>query len=262
MGLAGRNDDQGHLADAANLAKSEFLANMSHEIRTPLNVILGFTQVLVRDPALNGTQRDSLITIKRSGEHLLTLINDILDMAKIEAGRMTVQAAPFDLTRLIAETEAFFRQSAHDRALRLTAESTLPTPIVVGDQMKLRQVLINLVGNAVKFTTQGSVTLRVAAVAGDAIHFSVSDTGVGIAPQEMARLFDPFIQTASGRQSQGGTGLGLSLSYHLVQLMGGELTAGRAPGHDARRLACRSARGGGVGRIRSHHRPAGADQTR
>jgi len=213
------------LADAANLAKSEFLANMSHEIRTPLNVILGFTQVLVRDPALNGTQRDSLITIKRSGEHLLTLINDILDMAKIEAGRMTVQAAPFDLTRLIAETEAFFRQSAHDRALRLTAESVVSARLVVGDQTKLRQVLINLVGNAVKFTTQGSVTLRVEAVAGDAIHFSVSDTGVGISPQEMERIFDPFIQTASGRQSQGGTGLGLSLSHHLVKLMGGELTA-------------------------------------
>ena len=213
------------LADAANLAKSEFLANMSHEIRTPLNVILGFTQVLVRDPALNGTQRDSLITIKRSGEHLLTLINDILDMAKIEAGRMTVQAAPFDLTRLIAETEAFFRQSAHDRALRLTAESVVSARLVVGDQTKLRQVLINLVGNAVKFTTQGSVTLRVEAVAGDAIHFSVRDTGVGISPQEMERIFDPFIQTASGRQSQGGTGLGLSLSHHLVKLMGGELTA-------------------------------------
>ncbi|WP_172965347.1 PAS domain S-box protein [Candidatus Thiodictyon syntrophicum] len=212
-------------AEAANRAKSEFLANMSHEIRTPLNSILGFAQVLGRDPALNATQRDSLTTIERNGEHLLTLINDILDMAKIEAGRMTVQAAPFDLTELIAEAEAFFRQRAHERGLALTVASSVLPRMVVGDAMKLRQVLINLVGNAVKFTTAGAVTLRVEPVADDAICFSVVDTGMGIAPGEMARLFEPFGQTASGRQVQGGTGLGLALSSRFVRLMGGELSA-------------------------------------
>ena len=217
-------------AEAANRAKSEFLANMSHEIRTPLNAILGFAQVLGRDPALNATQRDSLTTIERSGEHLLTLINDILDMAKIEAGRMTVQATPFDLTELIAEAEAFFRQRAHERGLALTVASSVLPRMVVGDAMKLRQVLINLVGNALKFTTAGAVTLRVEPVADDAIRFSVVDTGMGIAPGEMARLFEPFGQTASGRQVQGGTGLGLALSSRFVRLMGGELSADSTPG--------------------------------
>ncbi|WP_295434925.1 PAS domain S-box protein [uncultured Thiodictyon sp.] len=217
-------------AEAANRAKSEFLANMSHEIRTPLNSILGFAQVLGRDPALNATQRDSLTTIQRSGEHLLILINDILDMAKIEAGRMTVQAAPFDLTTLVAEAESFFRQRAHERGLALTVASSVLPRMVVGDAMKLRQVLINLVGNAVKFTTEGAVTLRVEPVADDLIRFSVIDTGMGIAPAEMARLFEPFGQTASGRHVQGGTGLGLALSSRFVRLMGGELRADSTPG--------------------------------
>ena len=210
-------------AEAANRAKSEFLANMSHEIRTPLNAILGFAQVLVRDQSLNAAQRDSLTTIHRSGEHLLTLINDILDMAKIEAGRMSCQAAPFNLTTLIAETVAFFQQRANDSGLTLTVEPRLPPGLVVGDAMRLRQVLINLMSNAIKFTPAGRVTLRVAATDGQ-LRFSVEDTGVGIAPQDVGRLFEPFSQTASGRQVQGGTGLGLALSRQFVRLMGGELT--------------------------------------
>ena len=217
-------------AEAANRAKSEFLANMSHEIRTPMNAILGFAQVLGRDPDLNATQRDSLITIQRSGEYLLTLINDILDMAKIEAGRMTLQAAPFDLIALTTEAEAFFRQRARERGLTLTVAAMALPRMVVGDAMKLRQVLINLIGNAVKFTAAGTVTLRVAPVTGDRIRFSVDDTGIGIAHEEMARLFEPFGQTASGRQVQGGTGLGLALSRRFVRLMGGELTAESTPG--------------------------------
>jgi len=216
-------------ADAANLAKSEFLANMSHEIRTPLNAILGFAQVLGRDPDLNAAQRDSLTTIQRSGEHLLTLINDILDLAKIEAGRMTLQAAPFDLAALVTEAEAFFRQRALEQGLALTVTAAALPRMVVGDAMKLRQVLINLLGNAVKFTAAGAVTLRVVPTVGDAVWFSVSDTGIGIAPQEMARLFEPFGQTASGRQVPGGTGLGLALSRRFVRLMGGELTAESRP---------------------------------
>ncbi len=217
-------------AEAANRAKSVFLANMSHEIRTPMNAILGFTQVLGHDPALNATQRDSLTTIQRSGEHLLTLINDILDMAKVEAGRMTLQVAPFDLGALLTEMEAFFRHRARERGLALTLETAALPARVTGDLMKLRQVLINLVGNALKFTDCGTVTLRVETGADDSFRFSVTDTGIGIAPEEMARLFQPFSQTTSGRQLQGGTGLGLALSSQFSQLMGGALAATSAPG--------------------------------
>ena len=217
-------------AQSASLAKSAFLAHMSHEIRTPLNAILGFAQVLVRDPDLKGSQRDSLATIQRSGEHLLTLVNNVLDMAKIEAGRMTLQTAPFDLARLLMETEALFRQNARDRGLTLTIEAAALPRRVEGDALKLRQVLINLIGNAVKFTPAGSVTLRVEAVGDDATRFSVLDTGLGIAPEELARLFEPFTQTETGRWMQGGTGLGLALSTQYVRLMGGELTADSTPG--------------------------------
>ena len=238
-------------AEAANRAKSAFLSNMSHEIRTPLNAILGFAQVLARDPGLNLAQRDQLNAIQRSGEHLLSLINDILDMAKIEAGRMTLQTVPFDLPGLLQDVETLFQQRARDRSLTLTVE-TGPLPRrVEGDGMKLRQILINLIGNAVKFTAAGSVTLRVETVcpprplAGEGLgvrvanggegterllRFSVIDTGIGIAPEELPRLFVPFTQTESGRSAQGGTGLGLALSSQFVRLMGGELTAESQPG--------------------------------
>ena len=215
-------------AEAANRAKSVFLANMSHEIRTPMNAILGFAQVLARDPDLGATQRKRLTTIQRSGEHLLTLINDILDMAKIEAGRMTLQVTPFDLGRLLTETVAFFEERARARGLALIVEATgLPSPLthrVEGDELKLRQVLINLIGNAIKFTTAGTVTLRVESAGVELIRFSISDTGPGIAPEEQTQIFAPFAQTESGRQVQGGTGLGLPLSNQFVRLMGGELT--------------------------------------
>ena len=212
-------------AEEASKAKSTFLSNMSHEIRTPLNAILGFAQVLIRDPHLTAPQRDSLTTIQRSGEHLLALINDILDMAKIEAGRMSVQVVPFDLIQLLSETESLFQQRARDRGLNLTfAISSIPRG-VIGDAQKLRQVLINLVGNAVKFTPAGGIILKVEPAGAEQFRFSVSDTGVGIAPAEMMRLFEPFSQTASGRELQGGTGLGLALSYQFVRLMGGRLSA-------------------------------------
>ena len=215
--------------EAANQAKSAFLANMSHEIRTPMNAIIGFAQVLVRDPELTASQREGLAIIQRSGDHLLTLINDILDMAKIEAGRMTLRVAPFDPARLLTETEAFFRQRARDRGLDLIlALPTLPHR-VVGDEMKLRQVLINLVGNAVKFTTAGRVTLQAVPLEA-AIRFSIHDTGPGIDRSEMARLFQPFSQTTTGQLKPGGTGLGLALSSQFVRLMGGELTADSTPG--------------------------------
>ena len=217
-------------AEAANRAKGEFLANMSHEIRTPLNAILGFAQVLERDPTLDSGQQESLATIRRSGEHLLTLINDILDMAKIEAGRMVCQAVAFDLGGLITETEAFFRQRAHDSGLTLSVETPAPLGMVMGDATRLRQVLINLVSNAIKFTPAGRVTLRVEAQMGDRLRFSVSDTGIGIAAPDLGQLFEAFSQTASGLQVQGGTGLGLALSRQFVRLMGGELSASSALG--------------------------------
>jgi len=203
---------------------------MSHEIRTPLNAILGFAQVLVRDPGLTAPQRDGLGTIQRGGEHLLSLINDLLDMAKIEAGRMSVQSAPFDLPRLVADTAAFFKPGAQERGLELHLETPGVPRMVIGDKLHLRQVLINLMGNAIKFTLAGRVTLRVAPAGGDALRFSVQDTGPGMSPAEVARLFEPFTQTATGRQTGEGTGLGLALSSEFVRLMGGDLGVDSTPG--------------------------------
>jgi PAS domain S-box-containing protein len=217
-------------AEAANRAKSSFLANMSHEIRTPLNAILGFAQVLGRDPDLNKLQRDNQNTNQRSGEHLLTLINDILDLAKIEAGRITQQVTHFDLPQLLTETEGFFRQHAQNRGLSLSIETAALPVLVAGDPMHLRQVLLNLVSNAIKFTPAGSVTVRAERAGGDGVRFSVRDTGMGIAPDELPQLFKPFTQTTSGRKVQQGTGLGLILSRQFVQVMGGELTVESTPG--------------------------------
>jgi PAS domain S-box-containing protein len=221
-------------AEAANRAKSTFLANMSHEIRTPLNAILGFAQVLIRAPNLSAEHRNYLATIQRSGQHLLALLNDILDMAKVEAGRMTCEHAPFDLAGLIQETEAVFRRRAHDRGVALRVETGGLPQRVNGDALKLRQVLINLVSNAVKFTRAGSVTLQVKAIGDDAIRFSVIDTGMGIAAEELGDIFAPFTQSESGRHTQGGTGLGLTLCKDFVQLMGGDLRVESAPGRGSR----------------------------
>jgi PAS domain S-box-containing protein len=212
-------------AEEASKAKSAFLANMSHEIRTPMNAILGYAQVLARDANMTHTQRKGLDTIQRSGEHLLTLINDILDMAKIESGRMSQHIAPFDLSGLLTETGSFLAERARKRGLTLTIETESLPRHVAGDEQKLRQVLINLIGNAVKFTQAGGVTLRVAAAGADSLRFSVVDTGPGIDEDEMARLFEPFTQTAAGLNLQEGTGLGLALSKQFVQLMGGSMTA-------------------------------------
>ena len=227
-------------AEEANRAKSLFLANMSHEIRTPLNAILGFSQVLERDQLLQASQRESLTVIQRSGAHLLTLINDILDMAKIEAGRLTLQPAPFDLRPLLDEIEAFFVLRAREKGLELIVEADALPRGVVADKQRLRQVLLNLLSNAVKFTDTGRVRLRVERVTGGdpekeaLIRFSVLDTGVGMGPDELARLFQPFSQTVSGQRLQEGTGLGLALSHEYVQLMGGELIATSVYGEGSR----------------------------
>jgi PAS domain S-box-containing protein len=217
-------------ADAANQAKSTFLANMSHEIRTPMNAVLGFSQLLMRDAGLSARQQDQLKNITRSGEHLLSIINDILEMARIESGRVTFNPAPFDLPGLLEDLEQMVGQRAQAKQLKLRFEQQGAVPrAVIGDQTKLRQVLINLLGNALKFTPGGgAVTLRVRLAEATAevcrIFLEIEDTGPGISDEELPRLFEPFFQAAAGRQVPGGTGLGLSISHEFVRLMGGELT--------------------------------------
>ncbi|MEG4962937.1 MULTISPECIES: GAF domain-containing protein [unclassified Microcoleus] len=283
-------------ADKANRAKSEFLSSMSHELRTPLNAILGFSQVMVRDSSLNNQHQQHLEIINRAGEHLLSLINDILEMSKIEAGRSQLNESSFNLMRLLKTLEEMFRLKAKSKKLQLNFEVVDGVPqFVNGDEGKLRQILINLVGNALKFTEMGSVTLRVkkkveeslgaetaefsdtqtklaggtsenseslavetAAIqikpgscAGfnqsesladfdcvDAndfrpkllrLQFEVEDTGLGIAPEEMNKLFEPFEQTKTGQKSQQGTGLGLPISHKFIQMMGGDITVSSKP---------------------------------
>ncbi|PSB20117.1 HAMP domain-containing protein [Phormidesmis priestleyi ULC007] len=225
-------------ADAANLAKSQFLSNMSHELRTPLNIILGFTQLLLRHRSLNPQQQDYLDTINRSGEDLLTLINDVLEMSKIEAGRVTLNETNFDFYELLDRLRQMFDLKARSRGLELVLDRSDEVPqYICMDESKLRQILVNLLGNAIKFTQIGSVTLRVTTdqTAPDRsiiLRFSVEDTGCGIAEADLspqngsdtAPLFEPFVQTDAGQKAQEGTGLGLPISQRFVRLMGGDLT--------------------------------------
>jgi len=215
-------------ADAASRSKSAFLANMSHEIRTPMNAILGFAQLMERDPDLSPQSREHLDVINRSGEHLLALINDILEMSKIEAGRATFTPNTFDLHAFLRDIERMFRIRTDAKKLTFLLEEVGPVPRwAVTDEGKLRQVLINLLGNAVKFTEEGGIALRVAARAekGDKVdlRFEVEDTGPGMTEEEKGILFQAFEQTRTGVKS-GGTGLGLALSRGFVQVMGGSIT--------------------------------------
>jgi len=219
-------------AETANRAKSVFLANMSHELRTPLNTVLGFSQLMQRDSTLSAEQRQNLATIGRSGEHLLALINDVLDLSKIEAGQVDLQVEGFDLYHMLLGLEDMFRFRAEQKGLTLAFERAPDVPqFVRADQGKLRQVLINLLGNGIKFTDRGEVSLR-AKVKGEgaaggplSLAFEVEDTGRGIAPEELEGIFEAFVQTESGRETQTGTGLGLPISRRFVQLMGGQLSA-------------------------------------
>jgi len=216
-------------AEAANQAKSSFLANMSHELRTPLNAILGFTQLIDRSPDISSVHREQLQIINRSGEHLLSLINDILEMSKIEAGKITLNENVFNLWTLLDTLNEMLQIKADHKGLTLALVRSPQVPeYVAGDESKLRQVLLNLLGNAIKFTRQGGVKLAISAIASPEndplrVTFEVSDTGPGIAPEELETLFEPFVQTAVGRQSQQGTGLGLPISRQFVQLMGGDI---------------------------------------
>ncbi|MCD8489588.1 MAG: ATP-binding protein [Desertifilum sp.] len=216
-------------ADAANRAKSEFLANMSHELRTPLNIILGIAQLLNRDRALSTNHQQYLKTLSHSGEHLLDLINDVLEMSKIEAGRLTFNQTSFNLHELLNSLQNMLQIKAASKGLQLTFDRSRHLPKgIKTDESKLRQVLLNLLGNAIKFTRQGSVTLRVSEQNdGDRtqyqLTFIVEDTGPGIDPQEQERLFKPFQQTQTGLKATEGTGLGLAISQRYVQMMGGEI---------------------------------------
>ncbi len=220
-------------AEAANRAKSAFLANMSHEIRTPMNAILGFSQLMLRDQDLNPQQKQYLGTINRSGEHLLALINDILEMSKIEAGRTTLNPTTFDLAGLLKDLEMMFRVRTDGKKLSFVVELIGAVPqYIVTDINKLRQVFINVLGNAVKFTERGGIGLRAARTArrpgtflpGPFLRVEIEDTGPGISLDEQGKLFRHFEQTKTGQQAGTGTGLGLAISREFVRLMGGDIT--------------------------------------
>jgi PAS domain S-box-containing protein len=213
-------------AEAANRAKSAFLANVSHELRTPLHAVLGFAQLLANDNNLTTTQREYLAIINRSGEHLLRLINEVLDLAKIEAGRYTYNAAPLNVRQLIEDVQLLFRNRAEAKQLHLkvTCAGDVPT-LIVSDEAKVRQILINLLSNAIKFTDAGSVHLHVTREE-QRLLFIVEDTGIGIPPLDQQKLFQPFFQSQqTGKyHSSVGVGLGLSISYELARLIGGDLS--------------------------------------
>jgi PAS domain S-box-containing protein len=212
-------------AERANLAKSEFLASMSHEIRTPLNAVLGYAQMLTRDSALAPQQRKAVETINRSGEHLLGLINDILDMSRMEAGHITCNPEDFDLHGLIDNLTSLFLQRTRDKGLQLvvTIDPSLPH-FARTDQRKLRQILFNLLSNAIKFTHSGAIQVT-ALLAGERLIFTVQDEGCGISIADQAQLFQPFVQAQAGRHGGEGSGLGLALSKGFATVMDGTLIA-------------------------------------
>jgi signal transduction histidine kinase/CheY-like chemotaxis protein len=211
-------------AMAANQAKTTFLANMSHELRTPLNGILGYAQILLQDEDLKGTYKEGLEVIQHSGEYLLTLINDILDLSKVEAGKIELEPINFHFGEFIKEIAKLFKMRANQSELYFTykASKSLPSGICA-DEKRLRQILINLLGNAIKFTPEeGNVNFEVDYY-DDKIHFEIADTGIGIAENELKHIFSPFQQAGDPNYRKQGTGLGLSISKELVKMMGGKL---------------------------------------
>jgi len=217
-------------AELASQAKSTFLANMSHELRTPLNAVLGFAQILSHADNLTAGQHNNLRIIQRSGEHLLSLINDILDLSKIEAGRVTIASSAFDLWRMMDELRDLFGLKASQKNLHLNCVRSPDVPqFIRGDRLKLRQILINLLGNAIKFTDGGRVELRASRVSESdseptcRLRLGVADTGVGMTPEEVSQLCEPFFQARAGVESQEGTGLGLSICQKYLHLLGSRL---------------------------------------
>ena len=216
--------------EAANSAKTRFISSMSHELRTPLNSILGFSQIMAQDISLTPKQQEYLGIINTSGEYLLNLINDILSISKIETGQASLYETEFDFYDFLNRLEQLLKLKAYSQGLQLNFERGSNVPqYIKADEGKLRQILLNLLGNALKFTNRGKVTLEVNtqdAQSSDSpvLTFAVKDTGEGIAPEELDKLFKPFVQTETGNQSQSGTGLGLTISRELVHLMGGDIT--------------------------------------
>ncbi|MBW9261458.1 MAG: response regulator [Candidatus Thiodiazotropha sp. (ex. Lucinisca nassula)] len=218
-------------ADSANRAKSIFLANMSHELRTPLNAILGFSEILIRDNMLSRDQRDSINIINRSGEHLLDMINDVLDLSKIESGKIEIEERPLDLKKMLYDIESMINIRVEHKGLKFTLEfAENLSQFVVTDAGKLRQILINLLGNAVKYTERGGISLRVKSDSLDGqqdrvmLCFEVEDSGIGIPEDKYDAIFIPFVQTGSSDHQGKGTGLGLAISKSLVELLGGQIS--------------------------------------
>lgn len=213
-----------HLAEAANRAKSEFLANMSHELRTPLNGILGYAQVLLRDGSQNERQRNAVEVIYRSGEHLLTLIDDTLDFARIEAGKLRIEMADVSLPGVLDAIRDIIGMKAEQKRLRFLCELAPDLGCAVrADERRLRQVLLNLLANAVRFTDAGWVVLQVTRAPSGAVRFCVRDSGVGIPADKLGKIFQPFEQAGSLDRRAGGAGLGLAISQQFVRAMGGEI---------------------------------------
>ncbi|WP_426415991.1 ATP-binding protein [Aestuariirhabdus sp. LZHN29] len=217
-------------AEAANHAKSQFLANMSHELRTPLNGVLGYAQILQRERGFSPEQGDSLRAIEECGQHLLSLINDILDLSKIESGNLEVSDEAIHLRRVLDSVYQMVSQRADSKGLRLELKIDPRVPAAIHtDGVKLKQILLNLLANAVKFTRQGGISVEVKPYGGQRIRFCVRDSGIGIDPQQQQMVFSPFGQTAEGLEI-GGTGLGLTISRRLVKALGGELEVTSQPG--------------------------------
>lgn len=237
------NNSRQH-AEAANRAKSAFLANMSHELRTPLNAIIGFSELMGFDTDISEKHRKNLAIIHRSGEYLLELINDVLELSKIEAAGDTMTETVFDLYGALDKVTEMIRLRAEKKNLQLVFERTDDVPrFIRTDERKLRQILLNLLGNAVKFTREGGVTLRVRSENGEGIppdesdslllRFEVEDSGPGIAPEDMARIFEAFTQTQSGYDKKEGTGLGLAISRQFARHLGGDIRASGIEGRGA-----------------------------
>ena len=231
-------------SEAANRAKSEFIANISHEIRTPLNAVMGFSQILARTAGLTNKDREYVDTIYRSGAHLLLLFNDILDISKIEAGKLTLESSAFELDEVLKDLLDMTRIQAGQKGLSvvLDADDELPYTLY-GDKKRLRQVLFNLLGNAVKFTPTGTVTLRISDLRSETldstsprptIRFSIEDTGIGILPEQIESIFDPFERMYDKRLYTEGTGLGLALCQRLLRMMGSELRVASTVGQGSR----------------------------